>query len=272
MRFPGILLLSVFGLECAAAEPEPLRAFVQQAVDNYFKSLESTRSMTYRRRIERREFDGNGNLQKRSCWTTVAEYVEGVRWNYTIERDDKPLSDLSAVQSKVKRDVADWKSRTPEQRRKVLEEAKKRGRNETEYLREFAQALEFTPAVAETREGRIMRVLSFVPRPGYKPKALEGRVYEGVRGRIWIDEDERQLARLEAEVFRDVSVGGFLARVEKGTRFELDQLRVEPGVWAARRHVVRFDLKLLLVKQIHNQIESQFREYRRHTGPVFAGE
>jgi hypothetical protein len=268
----GVFLLLTWALPCNAAEADSLRQFVQQAVDNYFKSLEAARSMTYKRRIERREFDGNGKLQKRSCWTNVAEYIDGVRWNYMIERDDKPLDDLAAVQAKVRQEVAEWKSRTPEQRRKALEEARKRGRNETEYLREFAQALDFTPAGSEVREGRTTRVLSFLPHPGYKPKALEGRVYEGVRGRIWIDETERQMARLEAEVFKDVSVGGFLAKVEQGTRFELDQVRLEPGVWAARRHVVRFDLKFLLLKQIHNQVESQFRDYQRYAGPVFAGE
>jgi hypothetical protein len=272
MRVAGILLLFLFGPESVPAESDPVRAFVQQGVDNYFKSLESTRSMTYKRRVERREFDGTGRLQKRSCWTNVSEYIDGVRWTYVVERDDKPLEDLAAVKARVKKEVAEWKSRTPEQRRKALEEARKRGRNETEYLREFAQALDFAPAGVEMREGRATKVLSFTPRPGYKPKAMEGRVYEGVRGRIWIDEGEQQLVRLEAEIFKKVTVGGFLAKVELGTKFELDQIRVEPGVWAARRHMVKFDITLLLMKQIHNQVESQFRDYGRYTGPVFAGE
>lgn len=47
-----------------------------------------------------------------------------------------------------------------------------------------------------------------------------------MRGTLWIEKSTFQWVRVEAEVFRPVSIEGFLAQVQPGTRFLLDQAPV----------------------------------------------
>lgn len=262
----------LIGSAATPADSDPHREIVRQAVKGYFQSLDTLRGLTYKRISERQEFDAGGALKSRTTWVSISDYVDGVRWTYTVERNGRPVDEPEALMARVRRDVAEWKAQSPSQRGKAIEEAGKRSRRETDYLREFADALEFTPLGLESAAGRPARLFSFSPRPGYKPKSMEGRIYEGVRGKIWIDEAERQMVRLEADVHRDVSVGGFLAKVEKGTRFSLEQFRLEPGLWAPKTQSVRFDLKVLMVRQIHTRIESRFADYRKYEGPRFGGD
>lgn len=268
----SLVLYGLLEAEPAAAAQHSGGTLIQEAVERYFDSLQRLREMSYKRRTDKKEFDAAGNLRSRARTTTLTEFVDGVRWSYVAEKDDRPVDGHERLQARVRMEVAEWKSKTPEQRRRILEDARKRGRRESEYLREFAEALDFTLLGSEMRAGRATAVFSFKPRPGYRPKALEGRVYEGVNGKVWIDEAEQQMARLEATVVKDVSVGGFLAKVEKGTRFELDQTRLKAGLWAPRRQLLRFDVRVLMFKRIHNLVESDYYDYKKHTGPVYSGE
>lgn len=48
----------------------------------------------------------------------------------------------------------------------------------------------------------------------------------GMEGELWIDEATFQWVKVQARVIRPVSIEGFLARVEPGTRFELEKMPV----------------------------------------------
>lgn len=52
-----------------------------------------------------------------------------------------------------------------------------------------------------------------------------------MRGTLWIEKSTFQWVRVEAEVFRPVSIEGFLAQVQPGTRFLLDQAPVSGNLW-----------------------------------------
>ena len=138
-------------------------------------------------------------------------------------------------------------------------------------MREIPDALDFTALPEEAINGRAVLVWSFRPRPGYNAKTMGGRVYEGVSGKIWIDREERQLVKLEAEVTRDVTIGGFLAKIEKGTRFDLAQIRVEPSCWLPSHQLIRYGARILLVKGIHKYVDTHYRDWRRTGEPTWNG-
>jgi hypothetical protein len=46
-----------------------------------------------------------------------------------------------------------------------------------------------------------------------------------------VDETAHELARVEGEVTDDISLGGFLAKVYKGSRFMQDRYELAPGLW-----------------------------------------
>jgi hypothetical protein len=253
-----------------AQEPVRRPDILANAVANYQRSARLMREFAALRHTERREFDDTGRQTSLERWVQKIDFVDGVRVGWTIERDGKPLSgeEKARTEAAVRKAATEWKSKSPAEREEALRKAEK----ETGYLNEFPHALVFAPLPEETLNGRPALVWSFKPKPGYKPKSMGGRVFEGVTGRIWLDRDELQLARLEAEVFKDVTVGGFLAKVEKGTRFELAQAKVEPGCWLPVRQSIRYGARILLVKNIHRSVDTRYSEWRRGAAATKPGD
>ena len=69
----------------------------------------------------------------------------------------------------------------------------------------------------ELVDGRPTIVVEFAPRPGYKPVTEGGKVIQKFSGRAWVDEADRQLVRLEAQLVETLGVGpARIARLQKG--------------------------------------------------------
>ncbi|HNY40339.1 MAG TPA: hypothetical protein PKJ41_08085 [Bryobacteraceae bacterium] len=264
--FATTLALAVAAVAALGGDRETL---VRDAVDNYFRSARLMQQFAVIRQTERRDFQNNGDLKTRDHWTQRIDFIDGVRVGWTIERDGKPVSEEERMRSyaSARQAAAEWKAKPPAERKKQLEKAEK----ETDYLREFPNALAFTALPDEVVNGRMAMVWSFNPKPGYKAKTMGGRIYEGVTGRIWLDREERQLVRLDAEVTKEVTIGGFLAKIEKGTRFELTQTRMESGCWLPSHQLVNYGARILMVKGIHRSVDTHYRQWRRSAGPIWSG-
>jgi hypothetical protein len=80
-------------------------------------------------------------------------------------------------------------------------------------------------------DGHQVYDLSATPRLGYQPRSRETRVLTGMRGELYIDEDTCQWVKVEAVAFKPVWFGWFIAKVNPGTRFRLDQAPVAGNIW-----------------------------------------
>jgi hypothetical protein len=152
----------------------------------------------------------------------------------------------------------------PAERTSQREERRRNQREEAAWLREIPDALEFRLAGEETIGGRPVLVVECSPRPGYRARNQRARLFEKSRGRLWIDKAESQLVRGEAEVFETVGIGwGVLAKIEKGTKFHLQRVRVADDVWLPEVQTVRFAARLLLVKNARHEFTTRYSDFRR---------
>ena len=60
-----------------------------------------------------------------------------------------------------------------------------------------------------------------------------------------------------------ISLGVFLARFHKGSRFMLEQTRVNEEVWLPRQLAAKIDVRLALLKNFNVDIEQSYRDYRK---------
>ena len=67
----------------------------------------------------------------------------------------------------------------------------------------------------------------------------------GMRGEMWIDQQTYKWVKVTAEVIRPVSIEGFLAEVEPGTRFEIEKTPVAPGIWQIAHFTMQSRAKVL---------------------------
>jgi len=63
-----------------------------------------------------------------------------------------------------------------------------------------------------------------------------------------VDDAAQQLARVEGEVTEDISLGLFLAKVYKGSRFLQDRYEMAPGLWLPSFSQYDFDGKKVFLR------------------------
>jgi hypothetical protein len=92
---------------------------------------------------------------------------------------------------------------------------------------------------------------TFTPDPKFAAPNREARMLEGMKGDLFIDMSAKRIAKIDAHLFQPVEFGwGFLAKLDKGGRFLIEQKCVGPNRWEATHSVLRFNGKALMVKTI----------------------
>jgi len=120
----------------------------------------------------------------------------------------------------------------------------------------------YTYISSETRAGRVLYKYSMEPNPAYKATSRTTAIFAKVRGFVWIDPEAGQLARVEGEVTGDITVGLFLAKVNKGSHFMQERYEMLPGLWMPSFSQYDFDgRKLFSTIAIHER--TFYSQYRR---------
>lgn len=84
----------------------------------------------------------------------------------------------------------------------------------------------------ESYAGRTCDVFKLDPNPDFHPSSMFQSALAHVTAKIWVDRSSNQLVRGEAWVTGDISfVAGIAGKVYRGSRVEIDQSEVAPGVW-----------------------------------------
>jgi hypothetical protein len=114
----------------------------------------------------------------------------------------------------------------------------------------------------EPIEGSPAIVLSFQPRPDYKPQSKLTSFLTHVSGRIWVNESNHQLVRVDAEVVDSISYGWFLGSLEEGTRLIAERWNVGNDIWMPVRLDIQKSQRVLWkgnkVHEVH-----EYSEYRK---------
>lgn len=104
---------------------------------------------------------------------------------------------------------------------------------------ELVGRYEFTVVEAEFQgQGRTI-ILEFKPRPDNSEKTIQDRIYNRLAGRIWVDEAEAEIAKLDVHMTEGFSLGwiGLLGSVKEG-RLNLQRQRLDGAVWVNAKQTV----------------------------------
>jgi len=97
-------------------------------------------------------------------------------------------------------------------------------------------------------------MLNFKPNPNFDPPQRETTVYKGMQGSMAIAVPANRIAKIEAQLFRDVNFGwGILGRLDQGGQFIVEQKSVEGtngAHWEPSHMVLHFTGKVLIFKTI----------------------
>jgi len=173
--------------------------------------------------------------------------IEGSPYNELIAANGSPLDPArrAAQSRKLQQEIARRRRETPSGRRQRIAQYQRERRQDNELLEEMIKAIDFKVVGEDTVAGRRCFVLEGAPKAGYRPTSRDTRVLKGMRGKMWIDEQAYQWVKVEAWVFRPVAFGLFIAKVEPGTAFTLEQQPVRENLWLPSHFSVSVKARIL---------------------------
>ena len=249
------------------------RELVRQAADTDLANDKIASSYTYVQRSETKKLDSDGKVISTESETSEVMVLYGEHVERKIAKNDQPLTDKEKqhVEEKINKFMDERKNETDEERQKRLAQRQKEEEQERSYVSEIADAYNFTLEGIEKVNGRDTYKISAEPRPGYEPKSRFARFLPKFHFQVWIDTQDRQWAKIEAEALGDVSYGLFLVRIHKDSHFSLEQTRVNDEVWLPQHVHGRIDARILLFKGLNQELDFTYRDYKKYRAEVKFG-
>ncbi len=268
---PALVLVLTLGCALAQDNPAPslsqdqIRDLIRQTAANDMENDKRQRDYTYIQREEQHHLDGKGQVKSTETKTSEILELYGEQVERLIAKDDKPLSDKDAKkeEEKIQKLIDKRKNESEEERDKREKKEEKDREQDRQFVREVADAYNFTFVGIESLSGRDAYVIDGEPRPGYEPHLKEAKILPKFRFRAWIDKDESQWKKLDIQCIDTVSFGLFLARVHKGSRIIIEQTRINDEVWLPQHIAVKIDVRLALLKNFDVEDDITYRDYKK---------
>lgn len=261
------------GAEVRAGSAGPLPAVptLMHEVQEHQRQLDKVRELyTYTSTQTTEDLDAHGHVTKTESVTEEDFFVNGHVLSRTIQKNGQPLNahDAEKEQGRVAKLVEKAEQTPPGQ--------PLRGPTIT-----VSRLLEIMTVENERRlefRGRPTIVFDFVGRKDAKTHGMLEDASKKLRGTIWIDEADRQVARLEVTFIDNFHVaGGLLANVQKGSHFGFDQAPVTRGkdddarvdgagggeLWLPTGAEGTVDARVLLLKTVRQHFVERDSDFKR---------
>jgi hypothetical protein len=110
--------------------------------------------------------------------------------------------------------------------------------------------------------------IKFYPNPRFQPRSHEASLLKGMRGTLWVDPTSHRLVKIDGTLFKDVNFGwGFLASLQRGGHFAMQQSMVPGGSWKQTFLEVDLDGSRLLFGQLHVHFKDSSQSFVRLADP-----
>jgi hypothetical protein len=212
-------------------DPRPLpetAAFIEEVRQNLRSDRQLLEQYTFtEKRVEQR-LDGKGAVKKTKTevYEVYPSLESGKMYRKLVVRDGVPVPEGELAEQDRKHEAK-------------AERAERRSAENDEDRREEERVVEELPRIydveivgRETMDERSVIVVAFAPRPGYKAVTKGGRFLQKITGRAWIDEEDRQLVRVEAKLLDNLGVGpAGVVRLQKGATSYFHRRKINGEIW-----------------------------------------
>lgn len=254
LRHGAVMLVLLWGAACAAQTDVP--TLVAHSVQVIAKDWQAAPEYEF---FERDRGQDGGSKTFQDLMITGSPYERLVAVN------DTPLSghEKDDQQRKLEETTEQRRNESEQQRTKRIADYEKQRNRDHLFLVQLSKAFNFS-LIGQGKLGSYeVYVLKAVPRPGYQPPNREAEVLKGMRGTLWIDKKTYQWVKVEARVIRPVWIEGFVAKVEPGTRFELERMPVDDGIWLPKHYEMKARAKVLLFFSHNSSDNENYYDYRK---------
>ncbi len=268
---------SEFNFPNTSNEPLPdIAKLLGELQANEDKFEEILENYSYTQKVISREISDKGQLRETESETNQLSFYKGYRIIRKIEKNGKPLTpeQQKDEDKEVEKRVAEIEKQIAKDEAKAVKQAATGTPDEESNRISIAEVLRASNLINPRRErlkGRDVIVFDFEPNPNFNfDKAKSFLKFFGkTAGVMWIDEQDKQVARIEAVLADSYKVGGgLLAKLRQGASFTLEQERVNDEIWLPSSVDINLSVRVLLFKNIAvNQVIKSYN-YRKFNTEV----
>jgi hypothetical protein len=186
-------------------------------------------------------------------------YLGGELVRREVKKDGKPLTpdEQKKEDGRIEKRIRDYDKKKSE----GDDASKKKERID---VSTFLRSSNFTHPRWEQFRAHEVIVFDFAPNPAYKPRNRTEDLLHKLEGTLWVDDQDRQVVRLEAHLSDSFKLaGGLLASIRKGSSLVMEQARTNNEVWLPSYVEAHFSARLLLVSSSLGDYASKFSDYKK---------
>jgi hypothetical protein len=208
--------------------------------------------------------DSSGQVKSRTLKDYDVFYIGDEQVLHLLAKDGQPLagSEKQDEDAKFNKEYDKLKKKQAE----LAADPKKQEKQEEEddaQLSDFLRAELFTNPRRETFRGHEVIAFDVNGNPDYKPKKRIDSIIQKLSGTMWVDEQAREIVRLEARFLESVKVGGgLLASLAKGSNFVFEQEKINDEVWLPSYAEVHVAGRIVFVKLKQNFVD-RYTDYKK---------
>jgi hypothetical protein len=241
----------------AASAPIPdLPALFKEIEANQNKMDEVRENFTFHRIRRTDDLDKNGAVIKTTTQEREIFFVNGHQIGRLVKRDGVALSapEEKSEQARVKRLI--------ETNMKIAPTARQRGGG-TGLISQVLAVTKVSNPRRLSLNGRDTLAFDFAGDPNARAHDTGQSAAKKMAGTIWIDEADRQVARLEVRLDDNFHLaGGLLASIQKGTTMQVEQAPVGQGLWLQTTNESHVAARLV-VKSFRQNLHVRDFDFRR---------
>ena len=246
------------------APPPNLTVIVQQSLQQELMNARLLDNYVYEAKESTITYDVAGHPTKSESKVTEYLWVDGSRYKRLVAENGKPLSGGPALkeQRKLDEEMAKRRQESAGDREKRLADDVRRRQESRQNRDEVVKAFNFRLLGEEIVGGVKCWKVAADPKPGYVGQTRISKMFPKMRGTIWVHQQGYEWLRVEVETLDAITFGGFLAKLDKGARFNLEQMRVNDELWALRQLNTRVTARALIMR-FNQGHQIDFRNYRK---------
>jgi len=250
------LSLAIAGCFSWDDPPVPDPSALMKEVQAHQRKMDEVRENYTFHRIRRvEELDGKGTVRKTMSTESEVFFVNGRQIARLVKRDETPLSEEEdkKEQDRVRKLTIEYSKKPPSFGRG--------GR--VNLINMILSVSEVSNPRRTEMNGRSTLVFDFKGDPKAEAHGMEEKGARKVEGTLWIDEADRQVARLEVEFYDNFRIaGGLLASIQKGTIMKIEVSPIGEGLWMTTANDEHMNARVI-VKGVHENSQTTNFDFKR---------
>ena len=268
-----LLCFSVLGFLEASSDSLPhIEEILEKVRENLRSDRYLLRNYTYNESQEILEMSKKGDLKniRTMIYEIFPSAAEEITYRRLVSKNGNPVSKdkLLKQDRKHKKHVQKYAQKAQKRGlsvQSVLEMAEEEALyQEEQALNEMFLLYQFKVQGSDFLEGNPTLIVTFTPRPDFKVKTKHLKPLKKICGRVWINQNNYQLVRIEAKTLSNLHLGwGIISKLNKGANMSFQRRKVNDEIWLPAESFFQGTGRILIFKGFRFEVRTKYSQYKK---------